>query len=50
MEALAPKRENLLREASEWMPHYRAMYQQMLEHPVGMNRWVGDADPDAPVM
>ncbi|MCB8883123.1 amidohydrolase family protein [Acidisoma cellulosilytica] len=48
MQALAPKRETLLREASEWMPHYRAMYRQMLDHPVGMNRWVGDADPSSP--
>ncbi|GAB0120236.1 8-oxoguanine deaminase [Acidisoma sp. 7E03] len=47
MQSLTPQRERLLREASEWMPHYRAMYRRMLDYPVGMNRWVGDADPSS---
>jgi 5-methylthioadenosine/S-adenosylhomocysteine deaminase len=45
MAAAAPQREALMRDAAEWLPHYRAMYRKMLTHDVGMNRWVGDADP-----
>lgn len=39
------QRETLMREAAEWLPHYRAMYQKTLDVDVRMNRWVGDAGP-----
>jgi 5-methylthioadenosine/S-adenosylhomocysteine deaminase len=41
----APRRDALMRDAAAWMPYYRAMYRKSLAHDVGMNRWVGDADP-----
>lgn len=45
MAAAAGQRETLTREAAEWLPHYRAMYQKSLAVDVRMNRWVGDANP-----
>jgi 5-methylthioadenosine/S-adenosylhomocysteine deaminase len=47
MATATPQRDALMRDAAEWLPHYRAMYRKMLTHDVGMNRWVGDADPTA---
>ncbi len=44
----APRRQRIDEIASEWLPHYRAMYGAMLQHDVGMNRWVGDAAPRPP--
>jgi 5-methylthioadenosine/S-adenosylhomocysteine deaminase len=46
--AEAPRRQRIDEIASEWLPHYRAMYRAMLQHDVGMNRWVGDAAPHRP--
>jgi len=46
--AEAPRRQRIEEIASEWLPHYRAMYRAMLQHDVGMNRWVGDAAPHQP--
>jgi len=46
--AEAPRRQQIEEIASQWLPHYRAMYRAMLEHDVGMNRWVGDAAPHQP--
>ncbi|WP_224044733.1 amidohydrolase family protein [Paraburkholderia unamae] len=43
--AAAGQRDTLMRDAAEWLPHYRAMYQKSLAVDVRMNRWVGDADP-----
>jgi cytosine/adenosine deaminase-related metal-dependent hydrolase len=45
MAAAFEQREALMRDAAEWLPHYRAMYQKMLDIDVRMNRWVGDANP-----
>lgn len=45
MAAAAGQRDTLMRDAAEWLPHYRAMYQKSLAVDVRMNRWVGDADP-----
>jgi 5-methylthioadenosine/S-adenosylhomocysteine deaminase len=45
MAEAAPQREALMRDAAAWMPHYRAMYRKSLAYDVGMNRWIGDADP-----
>lgn len=42
-DADAPRRRRIDDMAAEWLPHYRAMYRAMLEHDVGMNRWMGDA-------
>ena len=44
----APRRRQINDIASQWLPHYRAMYRAMLQHDVGMNRWVGDAAPHPP--
>lgn len=46
--AEAPRRQRINEIAAEWLPHYRAMYGAMLQHDVGMNRWVGDAAPHPP--
>jgi len=45
MNAAAQQRDTLMRDAAEWLPHYRAMYQKSLAVDVRMNRWVGDANP-----
>jgi cytosine/adenosine deaminase-related metal-dependent hydrolase len=45
MDAAAGQRDTLMRDAAEWLPHYRAMYEKSLAIDVRMNRWVGDADP-----
>jgi hypothetical protein len=45
MAQAAGQRDTLMRDAAEWLPHYRAMYQKSLAIDVRMNRWVGDANP-----
>jgi len=45
MNEAAQQRDTLMRDAAQWLPHYRAMYQKSLAVDVRMNRWVGDANP-----
>jgi cytosine/adenosine deaminase-related metal-dependent hydrolase len=45
MASAVDQRDALMSDAAQWFPHYRAMYQKMLDFDVGMNRWVGDAGP-----
>jgi 5-methylthioadenosine/S-adenosylhomocysteine deaminase len=45
MAAATGQRDTLMRDAAEWLPYYRAMYQMALDVDVRMNRWVGDANP-----
>ncbi len=46
--AEAPRRQRIAEIAAQWLPSYRAMYAAMLQHDVGMSRWVGDAAPHRP--
>ena len=39
------QREASMDDATQWFPHHRAKSQKMLDFDVGMNRWLGDAEP-----
>ncbi|WP_206664873.1 amidohydrolase family protein [Ewingella americana] len=42
---LSTQRDALMEQAAQRLPFYRAMYNKSLTIDVGMNRWVGDANP-----
>lgn len=44
LEAAKEQRDALMRDAAEWLPYYRAMYEKSLAVDVRMNRWIGDVN------